>query len=109
MNLQDVTYSHIYFVGESTHVSFRYTSENTCWRGWAKKPLGLLSKSVFTRLRAASAGAKQPVTKHFVLWELAVPADSLDALGQGGYVVQARPWDHVVPNDHTHAEFLAFF
>ena len=56
--------------------------------------------------RTASADAKKPVTKNFVLRKLTGPAHALDALGEGSYVVQAGPWDHVVPDDHAHAELL---
>ena len=71
--------------------------------------MGFLAESVVTRLRTASTGTNEPVTKHFVLGELTVPADTLDALGQGSNVVQTGSWDHIVPNDHTHAEFLTLF
>ena len=103
------------FVDKSTHAGFTDREDlslkgfQTCWGRWAEKPMGFLSESVVTRLRTASAGTNEPVTKHFVLGELTVIADVLDALGQGSYVVQAGPWDHIVPHDHTHAEFLAFF
>ena len=66
--------------------------------------MGLLLKGIVSR--TASADAKKPVTKNFVLRKLTGPAHALDALREGSYVVQAGPWDHVVPDHHAHAELL---
>ena len=65
-----------------------------------------LLETVLRLLRATPAHSKEPVTEHFVLGQLTVPAHALDVLAQGGDVVQAGPGDHIVAHHHAHAELL---